>query len=195
MEIPYKESRNRANMKAEEAAKALHIDKRTLFRIEAGEQQATPELVWNMAKLYNDPDVLRWHRSQIDPIGRRIDPPHLNGIVNSPQSVFGKLAEELEEAAPAATQLFRFLLNKMTSLDFTELELRQFYLMYYQCVTDVKQVLAEAEEALMRMFGVEAAEEANRAHKDKMLQKGYLLTKEKALSGLQVNLSYKSLSL
>lgn len=177
MELPFKASRKACRLTAENAAKALHIDKRTLYRIEAGEQPAPPKLVWDMAVLYNDPDLVRWHQSEADHIGRRINPPILNGIVNNPQAVHFNLSRELEEAAPAAEKLCRMIINKSTNRDFTEQEQLEYFTLYGECVSNVKQAIAEVEGVMMKLFGVQAMEAAGRAHRNKMLQKGYLLTK------------------
>lgn len=179
MKLPFKSSRKACRLSAESAANALHIDKRTLYRIEAGQQAVTPELVWNMARLYDDPGLIRWYRSEVDPIGRRVDPPVLNGIVNNPQAVHHKLAEELEEATQLATQLARLITNKMTAHDFTEPEKCRYFELYGECVSDIKQVLAEVEGAMAKMFGLETLEVVGSAHRDKMFQKGYLRTKSK----------------
>lgn len=196
MELPFKASRKASGYTADMVAGILHIDKRSLYRIEAGQQPATPETVWSMARLYRDPDLVRWQQSEADPIGRRINPPVLNGVVNNPQAVHLKLAEELEEAAPFATKLSRFMVNKLTAGDFSEHERRQYFALYGKCVSSVKQAIAEVEGCLMRMFGVEAIEEAGRAHRDRMLQKGYLRTKEKApCEGTTNEISYHSLPL
>lgn len=195
MELPFRNSRKSAGYTAQAAADMLHVDKRSLYRIEAGQQPASPEMVWNMARLYNDPNLVRWHQSEADPVGRHTNPPVLNGIVNNPQAVHHKLAEELEEAAPIATKLARFITNKMTAHDFTEPEMRQYFALYGKCLSNVKQAIAEVEGVMMQMFGVEALEMAGAAHRDKMLQKGYLRTKEKALQGATDKISYESLTL
>lgn len=178
MGLPFKLSRKACRLSAENASKVLHIDKRTLYRIEAGQQPAPPELVWNMAKLYSDPGLVRWHLSEADPIGRRIIPPVLNGIVNNPQAVHYNLARELEEASQVAEKLCRMITNKITEHDFTEHEKRQYFELYERCVSNIKQAIAEVEGVMMNIFGVQAAEAAGKAHRDKMLQKGYLRTKE-----------------
>lgn len=195
MALPYKNSRKSAGYKAEEAAGQLHMDKRSLYRIEAGEQPAPPDMVWNMARLYQDPHIIRWYQSEVDPIGRRINPPELAGIVNSPQVVHYKLAGEMEEAVPAAAELCRLIINKVTACDFTEQEVRQYFALYGKSVSNVKQAIAEVEGALMRIFGVEALEVAGRAHRERMLVKGYLVKKEKAPLGAIPKISYDSLSL
>jgi hypothetical protein len=195
VELPFKASRKVSGCTAENAAGMLHIDKRSLYRIEAGQQPAPPEMVWSMAVLYRSPGLVRWHQSADDPIGRRINPPVLNGIVNNPQAVHLKLAEELEEAAPAATRISRFIVNKLTAGDFTEHERRQYFTLYGKCVSNVKQAIAEVEGSLMVMFGVAALEEVGRAHRDRMLQKGYLRTKEKAPTEGPNNNLYHSLPL
>lgn len=195
MKLPFKESRKAAGLTAEEAARLLHLDKRSLYRVEAGQQPAGPELVWNMARLYGDPDLVRFHQSQLDPIGRRVNPPRLNNIVNSPQAVHLKLAEVMEEAAPLAARLCRFIVNKMAAGDFTGEERRQYFTLYGKCVSTVKQAIAEVEGSMMRVFGVEAIEEAGRAHRERMLQKGYLRTKEKAPKEGTEKHSYNSLPL
>lgn len=195
MELPFKASRKASGCTAEAAAGLLHIDKRSLYRIEAGQQPAPPEMIWGMALLYRDPGLVRWHQSAADPIGRRVNPPVLNGIVSSPQAVHLKLAEELEEAAPIATSLSRFIVNKLTAGDFAEHERRQYFTLYGKCVSNVKQAIAEVEGSLMRMFGVAAIEEVGRTHRDRMLQKGYLRTKEKAPAEGTSNNSYHSLPL
>jgi hypothetical protein len=195
VELPFKASRKASGYTAETAAGMLHIDKRSLYRIEAGQQPAPPEMVWGMTALYQDPGLVRWHQSEADPIGRRINPPVLNGIVNSPQAVHLKLAEELEEAAPAATRLSRFIVNKLTAGDFAEHERRQYFILYGKCVSNVKQAIAEVEGSLMRMFGVAAIEEVGRVHRDRMLQKGYLLTKEKAPAEGTHNYSHHNIPL
>lgn len=196
MQLPFKNSRKQAGFTAQSAAELLHIDKRSLYRIEAGQQPAPAELVWNMAVLYGDPDLVRWQQSEADPIGRRVNPPVLNGIVNSPQAVHYCLARELDEAAPVADILCHLITNKMTQYDFTEHVKSQYFALYGKCVSNIKQAVAEVEGVMMRIFGVQAAEAAGKAHRDKMLQKGYLQTKEKALpkEGAQENTSYKSLT-
>jgi DNA-binding XRE family transcriptional regulator len=197
VQLPFKNSRKQAGFTAQAAADLLHIDKRSLYRIEAGQQPAPPELVWNMAVLYGDPGLVRWQQSEADPIGRRINPPVLNGIVNSPQAVHYILARELDEAAPVADILCHLVTNKMTGRDFSEHEKSQYFVLYGKCVSNIKQAVAEAEGAMMRIFGVQAAEAAGKAHRDKMLQKGYLRTKEKALprEGANEKISYDSLPL
>lgn len=195
VELPFKKSRKASGYTAEAAASLLHIDKRSLYRIEAGQQPALPEMVWNMAGLYRDSDLFRWYQSEACPIGRKVSPPVLNGTVNSPQAVHCKLAEELEEAALSATEFGRLVLNKMTANDFSDPETRHYFTLYGICVSDVKQAIAEVEGCLIRMFGLEALELAARAHREKMLQKGYLRTKEKApLRGTE-KISYDSLPL
>lgn len=179
MELPFKKVRKKARLTAEVAASLLHIDKRSLYRIEAGQQPASPELIWNMAILYRDSYLIRWQQSIADPIGRRTGPPILNGIVHSPQAVHIKLAEELEEGAQAANKFCRFTANKLTADDFSEHDRKHYFALYAKCISNVKQAIAEAEGVLMQIFGVEALEEVGRAHKDRMLQKGYLRTKEK----------------
>ena len=195
MELPFKNSRKQAGLSAQSAANLLHMDKRTIYRIEAGQQPALAQLVWDMAKLYNDPSLVRWQQCEADPIGRRVNPPVLNGIVNNPQAVHCKMAEELAEAALAAAEMCRFVINKMTACDFSDHERRQYFALYGKSVSNVKQAIAEVEGVMMKMFGVEAIEVAGSAHRDKMLQKGYLRTKEKALSGAIQKLSDESLPL
>ncbi|TYO94870.1 helix-turn-helix domain-containing protein [Desulfallas thermosapovorans] len=196
MELPFKKSRKQAGFTAQAAAEQLHIDKRSLYRIEAGQQPAPPELVWHMAELYGDPGLVRWQQSEADPIGRRVNPPVLNAIVNSPQAVHYCLVRELDEAVPAADMLCRLVTNKMTQYDFNEHEKSQYFALYGKCVSNIKQAVAEVEGVMMRIFGVRAAEAAGKAHRDKMLQKGYLQTKEKALpkEGAQEKTSYQSLT-
>jgi len=195
LKLPYKGSRKAAGYTAQEAAEVLHIDKRSLYRIEAGQQQASPEMAWQMARLYKDPDLIRWYQSEVDPVGRRMQPPVLNGIVNSPQAVHYKLVEVLGEAVPAASELCSLTTNKLAAPDFTEHEIRQYFSLYGKCISNVKQAVAEVEGAAMRMFGFDAVEEAGKAHRDKMLQKGYLRTKEKAHHGATDKISYESLPL
>jgi hypothetical protein len=106
-----------------------------------------------------------------------------------------KLAEELEEAAPAATILSRFITNKLTAGDFAEHERRQYFTLYGKCVSNVKQAISEVEGSMMRMFGVAAIEEVGRAHRDRMLQKGYLHTKGKAFTERTHNYAHHKLPL
>lgn len=182
MKLPFKLSRKKTKLTAENAAKLLHIDKRSLYRIEAGQQPAPPELVWKMAVLYNDPDLLRWQQSEADPIGRRVNPPILNGIVNNPQAVHYSLARELEEAAPIVEELCRLVINKLTDQDFTEQEKAKYFVLYGKCISNIKQAIAEVEGAMMKYFGVQALEVAGKSHRDKMLRKGYLRTKANSIS-------------
>ncbi len=177
MLLPFKTSRKACKLSAEDVAQALHIDKRSLYRIEAGQQSAPPELVWEMAKLYNDPNLIRWQQSEADPIGRRVNPPVLNGIVNNHQAVHYSLARELEEAAPVAEKLCCLVTNKIADRDFSEHEKVEYFSLYGKCVSNIKQAIVEVEGAMMKIFGVQAAEAVGKAHRDKMLQKGYLRTK------------------
>ncbi len=178
-ELMYKHFRIEAGKPAERAAEELSISPRTLHRYESGEISPPPEIVYQMADIYHAPAIIRWYRASICPIGRKLEPPVLNNIDTSPLARFFKYAEELEEAVPAAREMTKMMVNKRSALDFNDEEISELEWLTEQVLTDIFQGAAEAWEAYMDIFGVDAGEEAMNRHRQKMMERGYLQTKKK----------------
>lgn len=178
-ELMYKHFRIEAGKPAERAAEELSISPRTLHRYESGEISPPPEIVYQMAVIYQAPALIRWYRANICPIGRKLEPPVLNNIDTSPLTRFFKYSEELEEAVPAALQMARMMVNKKSALDFNEEEISELEWLTEQAFTDVSQSLAEAWEAYMEIFGICAGEDVMSRHRLKMEERGYLNKKKK----------------
>lgn len=68
----YRAARNRAGMSREEASFALHIGSRTLASYERGETTAPPDVVLEMARVYDRPDLPAAYCSDVCPIGQRL---------------------------------------------------------------------------------------------------------------------------
>lgn len=175
----YKHFRIEAGKPAERDAEELSISPGTLHRYESGEISPPPKIVYQMAKIYRAPALIRWYRASACPMGRKLEPPVLNNIDRSPLARFFKYAEELEEAVPAAREMAGIMLNKRAAVDFSDEEMSELEWLAGQALTDISQALAEAWEAYMDILGIEAGEKAMAVHREKMVKRGYLIEKKK----------------
>lgn len=172
---PFKHCRKLAGKTVEQAAEELAVSVRQLHRYEADEIIPPPDIVMKMAEIYHAPTLIRWYRANIDPVGKKLEPPILNRINRSHFARLSILAKELREGYEAAMRMAQISVNKNSDADFTEAEKEEFFQQYTQAITDSKQAVCEAEEACMELFGVRMGLEAMERHWSKMISHGYLV--------------------
>lgn len=122
----YRDAREATGMSREEAAFRLHVGTRTLAYYEAQERLPGPDVVLEMCREYNQPDLTLRYCRECCPIGRTYSYEMLNNIDASLPAVIIKLISELREAMSAVDALLELTVNKRTKADFTEMEWAQF---------------------------------------------------------------------
>lgn len=171
----FRKCRLEANVTLEEARDYLGYSIRQIQRFEAGEQFPPPGTIYDMSVCYKSPQLLRWYRGNIDPIGQKMEPPVLNNVNQSLFARFCKYAEELEEAVPAAQMAAKILMNKERANQCTDQEIQRLIELFEQAVTDVGQVMEEMQEGYMGFFGVNFHSKLMQRHREKMIDRGYLI--------------------
>lgn len=122
----YRDARERVGISRDEAAFKLHIGTRTLAYYEAQERLPGPDVVLEMCREYNQPDLTIRYCRECCPIGQVYSYDSLNNIDMSLPAVILKLISELKEAMSAVDVLLELTVNKRTKADFTEAEWSQF---------------------------------------------------------------------
>ncbi len=175
----FKKSRMKAGHTQEKAAEMTGYSIREIQRFEAGTQFPPAESVLLMAEKYNSPELIRWYRGEMDPIGREFQPPVLNNVNTSLFARFCKYVEELDEASDATKLAAKIILNKNSADQCTEWEVEELMELFQEAVADIHQALDELQQTYMEFFGVRFHIEIMRRHREKMINRGYLVVENK----------------
>lgn len=116
----YRDAREHAGISRDEAAFRLHVGTRTLAYYEAGERLPAPDVVLEMCRQYNQPDMTLRYCRECCPIGQVYSYEILSNIDTSLTAVLIKLISELKEAVSAIDHLMELAVNKHSKADFSD---------------------------------------------------------------------------
>lgn len=173
----YRDAREAAGLSREEAAFRLFVGSRTLAYYEAGERTPGPDVVMEMARAYNRPDLTVRYCRMSCPIGQAYSYEVLNNIDMSLPAVLLKLICELKEAMKAAGDLMEMTVNKKQRDDFTEEEWKHFLAAVHEFI-DVEHNIEILKLTLETLTEEELVPELVARHNQKCRERGYI--KEKA---------------
>src|SRR3712207_2508329 len=108
----YKSARKKKELSIEEAAYKLHIANRTLSNYENYQTLPPPEVVLEMNRVYNNPNMTLIYCKRYCPIGKVFNYEILNNVNLSLESVLMSLEQELKEAEEALPRLIKIIRNR-----------------------------------------------------------------------------------
>ncbi len=128
MKAIIQQARKKKELTQQRVAKQMFLTLRQYQRLEYGEQEMTPEQAVSLAKILNCHAVTMHYCRKHCVIGQRYCYEILNNVDLSPQNILLKLYLVHRDAGEALRRMFRTIVNKQCSEDFTEAEKRSFKL-------------------------------------------------------------------
>lgn len=162
-------ARKSVGISIEEAAHRIGCAPRTLVKYESNETTPKPEIILEMASVYQVPWLTLLYCKDYCRIGNAFSYEILNNVDLSLTAVLSSLEEEMEEATGVIKELRKLARNKQSSDDFGENELKRLRTKAQE-VWDVEHNIEVLKLALSNILNMQ---EEIRKHNQKCIQRKY----------------------